>query len=288
MEKINAREAHENGDAEQSHNRFKQAVDQALQLRGSRDFTDRIAYARFLREVRDQRNAGRQKHLAEERAALAPLPPGRLESYKRTRVRVGAGSEIRVDRNIYSIHSRLVGEKVDVRLYAEHLEVWCGGCVVERIPRLRGQGKHLINYRHVIDSLVRKPGAFENYKYREDMFPTSRFRMAYDALRQTTPKRAAREYVQILELAARENESLVDDALRLLLEEDQAITLAAVKEWVGRRETARPVTDVQVELTNLSSFDELFRHTEVWDGIGVGAETTAGGVPSRAPSAHVS
>ena len=288
LEKINAREAHENGDAEQSHNRFKQAVDQALQLRGSRDFTDRIAYARFLREVRDQRNAGRQKHLAEERAALAPLPPGRLESYKRARVRVGAGSEIRVDRNIYSIHSRLVGEKVDVRLYAEHLEVWYGGCVVERIPRLRGQGKHLINYRHVIDSLVRKPGAFENYKYREDMFPTSRFRMAYDALRQTTPNRAAREYVQILELAARENESLVDDALRLLLEEDQAITLAAVKEWVGRRETARPVTDVQVELTNLSSFDELFRHKEVWDGIGVGGETTAGGVPSRAPSAHVS
>src|SRR5271157_741186 len=91
-----------------------------------------------------------------------------------------------------------------------------------------------------------------------------------------------------LELAARENESLVDDALRLLLEEDQAITLAAVKEWVGRRETARPVTDVQVELTNLSSFDELFRHKEVWDCIGVGAETTAGGVPSRAPSAHVS
>jgi Mu transposase, C-terminal domain len=288
MEKINARQAHENGDAEQSHNRFKQAVDQALQLRGSRDFPDRIAYARFLREVLDQRNGGRQKQLAEERIAMAPLPSGRLESYKRARVRVGAGSEIRVDRNIYSIHSRLVGEKVDVRLYAEHLEVWYGGCVVERIPRLRGQGKHQINYRHVIDSLVRKPGAFENYKYRDDMFPTSRFRMAYDALRQATPSRAAREYLQILELAARENESLVDDALRMLLEEDQAITLSAVREWMGRRETARPVTDVQVEFTNLSSFDELFRHKEVWDGIGVGGETKVGGVPSRAPSAHVS
>ena len=288
MEKINAREAHENGDAEQSHNRFKQAVDQALQLRGSRDFPDRIAYARFLHEVLDQRNAGRQKQLAEERAALASLPSGRLESYKRARVRVGPGSEIRVDRNTYSIHSRLVGEKVDVRLYAEHLEVWYGGCVVERIPRLRGQGKHLINYRHVIDSLVRKPGAFENYKYREDMFPTSRFRMAYDALRQATPSRAAREYLQILELAARENESLVDDALRMLLEEDQAITLSAVREWVERRGVARPVTDVQVEFTKLSSFDELFRHREVWDGIDVGGETKAGGVPSRAPSAHVS
>jgi hypothetical protein len=287
MEKINAREAHENGDAEQSHNRFKLAVDQALQLRGSRDFAERAAYVCFLYDVLDQRNAGRQTRLAEERAALSPLPPGRLESYKRARVRVGPGSTIRADRNIYSVHSRLIDEKVDVRLYAEHLEVWYGGRVVERIPRLRGQGKHLVNYRHVIDSLVRKPGAFENYKYREDLFPTSRFRVAYDALRESAPNRASREYLQILELAARENESLVDDALRTLLEEDQLITFEAVKEWVGRRESARPVTEVQVELPDLSSFDVLFQHREVWDGVSVG-ETTAGGVPWRAPSAHVS
>jgi hypothetical protein len=169
------------------------------------------------------------------------------------------------------------------------LEVCYGGSVIHRIPLLRGQGKHLINYRHVIDSLVRKPGAFENYKYRQDMFPTSRFRMAYDALRDTAPRRASREYLQILELAARENESLVDDALRILLEEDQPITFQAVSEWVGRRETARPATEVQVELTSLSSFDVLFRHKEVWDGIGIGGggETTPDGVSSRAPSAHV-
>ena len=286
MEKINPREAHENGDAEQSHNRFKQAVDQALLLRGSRDFTDRAAYDRFLREVLDQRNAGRQKPLAEERAALAPLPSGRLESYKRARVRVGPGSVINVGRNVYSVPSRLINEKVDVRLYAEHLEVWYGGRAIQQIPRLRGQGKHTINYRHVIDSLVRKPGAFENYKYREDMFPTSRFRMAYDNLRETTPCRASREYLQILELAARENESLVDDALRALIEEDRPITFEAVKEWVERREAARPATDVQVELTTLLSFDVLFQYKEVWDG--VGCETTADGVPSRAPSPHVS
>jgi hypothetical protein len=288
MEKINAREAHENGDVEQSHNRFKQAVDQALQLRGSRDFTDRVAYGRFLREVLDQRNAGRQKRLAEERVALAPLPPGRLESYKRARLRVGAGSLIRVDRNVYSVNSRLIGEKVDVRVYAELVEVWYAGSVVHRMPRLRGRDKHDVNYRHVIDSLVRKPGAFENYKYREALFPTSRFRMAYDALREAAPKRAAREYLQILELAARENESLVDNALRALLEEDKPITFLAVQEWVGRRETARPVTEVHIELPNLSSFDVLLQHREVWDGVGVGGETTAGGVASRAPSAHVS
>src|SRR5271170_2099126 len=197
MEKINPREAHENGDAEQSHHRFKQAVDQALQLRGSRDFGDRAAYDRFLGEVRAQRNCGREQQLAEERAVLRPLPSGRLESYKRARVRVCPGSIIHVERNVYSVHSRLVGERVDVRIYAEHLEVYFAGRVVERIPRLRGRRKHYINYRHVIDWLVRKPGAFEDYKYREDMFPTSRFRMAYDAFRETTPGRAAEEYLKI-------------------------------------------------------------------------------------------
>ena len=196
IEKINARQAHENGDTEQSHNRFKEAVDQALQLRGSRDFLDRAAYTRFLREILDQRNAGRQTRLAEERAVLRPLPPARLESYKRARVRVGSGSIIHVDRNVYSVDSRLIGEWVDVRLYAEELEVWFAGKVVEWVLRLRGRRKHRINYRHVIDWLVRKPGAFENHRYREDLFPTSRFRMADDALRERAPSRASREYLQ--------------------------------------------------------------------------------------------
>ena len=198
------------------------------------------------------------------------------------------GSIIQVDRNIYSVHSRLIGEQVDVRLYAEHLEVWFAGRVVERIPRLRGQGKHRINYRHVIDWLVRKPGAFENYRYREDLFPTSRFRMAYDALRETAPNRASREYLQILELAARENEALVDDALRVLLEEDQPITAQAVKEWIGRREPARPVTEVQVEATDLSSFDCCSNTRRCGMASATEVKQTADGVPAGAPLAHVS
>ena len=230
---------------------------------------------------------GRQVRFAEERTLLRPLPPARLESYKRVRVRVHASSTIHPDRNAYSVDSRLIGERVDVRLYAEELEVWFAGRVVERIPRLRGQQKHRINYRHVIDWLVRKPGTFENYRYREDLFPTSRFRMAYDVLREETPNRASREYLQILELAARENEDMVDSALRVLLEEEQAITVQAVKEWVERRETARPITEVLVEATDLSCFDGLFSYNEVWDGFGDGGETEARGLPARASLAHV-
>ena len=103
--------------------------------------------------------------------------------------------------------------------------MWYGQRQVERLPRLRGRGKHHINYRHVIDWLVRKPGAFENYRYREELFPTSRFRMAYDVLREAHPsRRASKEYLAILYLAARENESAVDEALRVLLDREEPLT----------------------------------------------------------------
>ena len=78
--------------------------------------------------------------------------------------------------NVYSVNSRLIGEWVEARLYAERVEVWYAQKQVEQLPRLRGRGKHKIAYRHVIDWLVRKPGAFADYRYRADLFPSSRFR----------------------------------------------------------------------------------------------------------------
>ena len=104
---------------------------------------------------------------------------------------------------------------------AETLEVWHGARKIDTLPRLRGRGKHRIEYRHVIDWLVRKPGAFEEYRYRDAMFPTSRFRMAYDVLKDQRPGRAVKEYLAVLLLAAREGESGVDEALRLLLDAGQ-------------------------------------------------------------------
>ena len=136
---IQARKAHENGDAEQSHNRLKQAIDQALMLRGSRDFDDRAAYERFLREFFAQRNSGRTERFAEERPRLSDLPARRVDAWHRRRVRVTQGSTIRIVTNTYSVPSRLIGEQVDVHVMAECLEVWLGAVLVERVPRLRGR-----------------------------------------------------------------------------------------------------------------------------------------------------
>ena len=288
MEKIQPREPNENGDVEQSHRRFKEAVEQTLLLRGSRNFESREAYGRFLKDLVTVRNAGRRKRLDEELPRLRRLPDRRRESYKRLSVRVGTGSLIRADRNTYSVSSRLIGERVEVRLYVEHVEVWYAQKEMERFPRLRGRKKHAINYRHIIDWLVRKPGAFENYVYREELFPTSRFRMAYDALREAQPKRGHKEYLGILYLAARQSETAVDEALRTLLDSDRPVTQAAVEALVQRAEEVPAVTEVTVEEMDLLGFDDLFLHKEVWYGCEEGCQGEAGGLLAGTALADVS
>jgi hypothetical protein len=227
--KIQTGKPNENGDVEQLHYRFKKAVEQSLLLRGSHDFETREAYEQFLRTLFKQLDAGRQKRFEEG-----------------------------VNHNVYSVDSRLIGEYINVRLYAVHLEVWYGQRCIEKIPRLRGEGNHRIQYRHIIDWLVRKPGAFEHYRYREDLFPTHRFRIAYDTLKRRSPSRAAKQYVKILHFAARENEAAVDGALRLLIEEEQAISYEAVKERVQSGSPQDDAfQDVVIDPVDVRVYDEL-------------------------------
>ena len=275
---INAGKGHENGDCEQAHHRFKRAVQQALLLRGSSDFASQEEYVAFLHELCGQRNVSRQARLAEEKKELRPLPARRLESCRQLRVRVQSGSTIAVERNIYSVTARLIGEWVEVRVYAEVIEVWYGQRKEEVIPRLRGRYKHCINYRHVIEWLVRKPGAFAGYRYRAEMFPTSRFRLAYDQLAATASARADREYLGILQLAAKRGESLVDNALRQLFDAGQAVSLAALEAFLNAGVEPASALEVVVAPVELSAYDELFEHKEVWheEGRGQGGAAATG------------
>jgi hypothetical protein len=227
-----AGEAHENGDVEQAHFRFKQAVDQALRVRGSRDFATRAAYAHFLGELVRRRNLTRQVRFAEERTALRPLPAAPLRPCRELRVPVSRFSTIQVLRNTYSLPARLIGLTVLVRVRAETLEVYSGTTHLHTVPRLHGHGQHRIDYHHVIWSLVRKPGAFAQYRYRDDLFPSLTFRRAYDALTETASGRADREYVRVLHLAASRTEAEVEAALTLLLEQQTLPTFDAVRDLV--------------------------------------------------------
>jgi len=256
-ERTNPASANENGDVEQRHYRFKKAVSQALMLRGSSDFFGQKEYERFLMGVFDRLNSNRLVKLHEEIDLLKPLPARRLDDYKPIEATVSPSSTIHVLHNTYSVNSRLIGERVQVKIYVALIEVVYANTVIERIPRLKGVSKHRVDYRHIIDWLVRKPGAFENFRYRSDMFPSSQFRMAYDRLKRDNPLRANAEYLKILHLAALEGEGLVESVIRSLLLKDQALSSGLVGNLIAESSDMPKPTDVRIDELSLSAYDEL-------------------------------
>lgn len=257
----------ENGDVEQRHRRFMEKLDQALRLRGNREFASRPEYERYLCDLFARLNAGRQVRFQEERGQLSALPCSRFPASRELRLRVGAGSTIRVLHNTYSVPARLIGETVVARVFAERIEVHYGGIQVETLPRLIGENQHRIQYRHVIDSLVRKPGAFLSYRYRVDLYPTSRFREAYDHLVSKDERKGVRAYLSILEMAARQSEERVDAALSYLLSREETVSMEkglapvisveAVKALVATAEVLPKITDIAVPVVDLFAYDKL-------------------------------
>lgn len=252
----NVGEAHENGDVEQAHHRFKVAVDQTLRVRGSRDFPDRDAYSRFLHDLVRQRNLTRAARWQEERLVMRPLPAQPLALCRELRVTVTRFSTMPVLGNTYSVPSRLIGATLTVRVRAETIEVYHGTAHLLTVPRLLGKGQHSIDYHHVIWSLVRKPGAFAAYRFRDELFPCLNFRRAYDGLRRALPQQADRHYVRLLHLAASTSESEVETALSLLLDQGTTPTYDAVRDLV-RVPSATAIPTLTTPVVDLSVYDRL-------------------------------
>jgi len=261
-EKIQAGKAHENGDIEQRHHRFKRAVQQALFLRGNSDFINKGEYESFLKKIVAQLNEGRSDRVKEEVEKLRELPFNRLEACKRYKLKVGPSSTINLIHNTYSVHSRLIGEIVEARLYSDSIDIWYGQQRVDELPRIRGEYKYLINYRHIIDWLVRKPGAFENYRYKAALFPNSHFRMAYDHLKKEQPINATKEYLKILQLAAKESESKVINALNILFDLEEPVSHELLCIFVFSKQSYDSSQEVCISNPNLKDYDNLLIERE--------------------------
>lgn len=253
---IQVGEKHQNGDVESLNGAVKRRLRQHLLLRGSADFQSVEEYERWLWGVLEKANAMRSKRIAEELEAMQVLLVDRLLEYSEIDVRVTSWSTIRVKRNTYSVPSRLMRERVRVRLYEDRIEVLHGGVLQLECERLRGEGGSRINYRHIIWSLVRKPGAFARYRYREDLFPSLTFRKSYDALCAALSQwRADIEYLRILNLAAETMESSVEATLAMILEADSVPLAESVKELVAPDQAQVP--DIAVPDVDLESYDSL-------------------------------
>jgi len=258
--RIQPGEPHENGCAERAHRTLKKRLKQALILRGSRDFATLDDYKAFVAKVVETLNAPKANKWEQERAMLQPLPTERLVLCDHLHARVRKWSVIQIRGKTYSVPSRLIGCTVDVRVYAERIEVWYKGQKQLQMQAIEGTGTHRIHYRHVIDSLVRKPGAFARYRYREEMFPSVTFRRAYDRLQKEHPTRADKDYLRILWLAAHTSESKVESALETLLKATKPFDCRQLRHLCNPEPTSpSPLLLLPATVPDLTSYDALLR-----------------------------
>lgn len=251
----NPGKGHENGSVEKSHDLIKSAVRQQLLLRGSCDFATLEEYKTFLIQIMMRRNKNRKTKLAEELEKFLPLPLRRWNSIRTLSVTVGPNSTISVLKGIYSVPARLIGYGLMVDVHADYLEVRYGKQLIETIPRLENDQGSAINYRHIIGYLVRKPGAFAHYQYRESLFPRVLFRQAYDALILKSPAQGHKDYLKLLHFAAMNGESEVATAVELLLGAGHTPFPADIKSLLDLPSAGIPI--VQVTPPNLASYNTL-------------------------------
>ena len=260
---IQVNKPNENGDVESLNGALKRRIEQHLLLRGSRDFDSEQQYRTFLEEILEKANMLRTKRMAEELGKMRLLNVSKLAEYKEYTCSVSTGSTITIDRRIYSVPSRLIGEKVRLHRYETHIEVFFKGVFQLEAPWIGRDGAgHYINYRHIISSLVRKPGAFMNYRYRDDLFPTEVFRWAYDKLSDELSERNAdREYLQILQHAAENMECEVNTALNMLRLQNNAPRLDEVLRMTRQSLPAPP--EMEPLKVSLSEYDQLLEEARV-------------------------
>jgi len=253
--------AHENGSIESPHGHLKKVIEDELLLRGSRDFEDLAAYRRFIDEVVGRRNVRNRKQIEIERTALKPLPERRTTDYEEARVIVTSSGGFTLRKVFYTVPSRLIGHWLNVRLYDDRLVCLLGSSEVATLRRGRSPDHHkraqVVDYRHVIHALRRKPMALLNLVYRDQLFPRSAFARAFEALLAGEgEKRACRTMVGLLALAHdRACEAELAEVIDADLDAGRLPDLAAMRERF--RPDAASIPDVAIELAPLSAYDEL-------------------------------
>ena len=228
----------ENGSCESSHGHLKRRIRQHLLLRGSGDFASEEAYDAFLVKVLESANLLRSAQLGEELAAMRDTVMADLPDYQELMVRVRNDSTIRVRKIVYSVPSRLIGVKLLARVYENRVVLLDGALEVAQLPLARGDRGVVIDFRHLIGHLLRKPGAFAGYRWREELFPSLSYRQAYDHLKKAGGD-ADKRYLEVLKVAADEGQTAVENALEQLLAAPRAVVSA--KEVTAMLDTWRDI-----------------------------------------------
>ncbi|OIQ77315.1 integrase core domain protein [mine drainage metagenome] len=263
--------AHENGAIEGVHGHLKRAVEDALVMRGSRDFADLGYYRHFIDEIIGRVNARNAKRIDVERASLKPLPARRTMDYEEVTVRVTSSGGFLLRKVFYTVPSRLIGHQLRVQIYDDRLDLFLGATALETLPRARvprhGPHQHVVNYRHVIHSLRKKPMALMGLIYRDQLFPRQAFRDIFTVmLEQASDKEACRSMVDLLALA---HDRSCEAELATQLEED--LRQKRLPDIAALRTLFAPAPDrlpgIKVQLADLSVYDQLLGNGRITEGV---------------------
>lgn len=255
--------AHENGSIESHNGHLKDRIEQALLLRGSADFATLDDYRRFVAEQISRRNALRRQELAVEMPHLRALPQRKTTDYDDTVVVVTSSGGFTLRRVFYTAPSTYIGHRLRVRLYDDRLECYLGASQAFTLPRGRfapggkRQGGHVVDYRHVIHSLRRKPQAFANLVYRDQLFPRAAYARAWAVMSEALDQRTACKTMVGLLWLAHSNACEVELALALedSLDARQLPDLAALQARFDVADNAVPSIDVV--LPTATAYDRL-------------------------------
>jgi len=253
--------AHENGAIESQHGHLKRVAGQALLLRGSADFDSLDAYRDWIADLIGRRNARREKLVGLERTTLGTLPPRRTTDHDEASVRVTSSSGFILRHVFYTVPSRLIGYRLNVRIYDDRIDCFVGPSLALTLPRHRapsdGRRTQVVDYRHVIHSLRHKPMALLHLVYRDALFPRPAYRAAWERLIEARGARGAcRIMVELLALAhERGCEADLAAALAEQLDDGGIPDLAPLRARFAPAATPLPV--VTVNLPSMASYDTL-------------------------------
>lgn len=251
----NVGKSNENGKVERSNGLFKRSLENHLIFRKSKEFRDKKEYENYVDNIVNKRNKSRDIVVTEEKKVLGNLPDSKWYSPIKIPVKVYPDSTIRVEGAIYSVPSRTIGATLFAYIYPTKVELKYGKKMVAEMPRAQ-KGEKKINFLHIIDSLKRKPGAFEDYKYKESMYPATIFRQSYDILKKGLSKKEVnKNYIEILYLCKIYSVEEVGDILKRLMHEKELPTFKEVNKLLKNNNVILP--DITVIEPNLVEYDEL-------------------------------
>jgi len=254
--------SHENGGVESPHGHLKRRIKQAFLLRGSYDFDSVEAYQCWIEQVVSQHNRRNAKTADIEKLALQPLPTYKTADYTVLPVKVSCSSTMRVKSSLYTVPSRLMGASLQVHLYHDSLSCYLGGTLVAKLhrvyPKTKNQRARNIDYRHVIDGLVKKPMAFFNSQLRDDLLPNAQYRQIWQTLAsRMTSRDSSRLIVGLLHLAATADcEALLGEVVAEELLAGKIPVLSELKQRWGITED-RECPTVDVIQHTLESYNSL-------------------------------